>query len=268
MPTPPACSIATSSLLIFSSTKRVNPASPISGSPHPLSGAGDLTVPGQVAGTPGFLAPELLGGADRASLQSDIYGLGAVLYVCLTGRAPFIGESTAAILAQIGDGEPPPPRLLNPAVPRDLETICLKCLEKYPARRYPTAQDVREDLTRFERDEPIAARPVGRWEEKVFAGAIANRLSLRFSALSASLILVLAIGGPITAWRMDRARETAESARQDALDAARRTREQLREAILARSRATRLSGQQGQRSRSPGRRRGGRPDPTGTRRAG
>jgi WD40 repeat protein len=213
----------------------------------PLLGAGDLTSPGQVAGTPGFLAPELLGGADRSSLQSDLYGLGAVLYVCLTGRAPFIGESTAAILVQLVDGEPPPPRLLNPAVPRDLETICLKCLEKSPARRYVSADALRDDLDRFQRDEPLEARPVSRWEKGVRWCRRKPALAT-VSALAVSLLLILAIGGPVAAWRMARARAATETARREAIAAEGRTREQLREALLARSRAIRLTGVYGQRN--------------------
>ncbi len=212
----------------------------------PLTGAGDLTARGEVAGTPAFLAPELLAGADRATPASDLYGLGAVLYVCLTGRAPFVGESTAAILAQLADGEPPAPRLLHPAVPRDLETLCLKCLEKNPARRYVSATALRDDLDRFLRDEPVLARPVGR-PEKIFRWARRKPALAAVSALASALLLTLAIGGPITAWRMTRARETAEEARQEAQAATSRTREQLRAALLARSQATRLTGKEGQR---------------------
>ena len=212
----------------------------------PLSGSGDLTARGEVAGTPAFLAPELLGGADRASPVSDLYGLGAVLYVCLTGRAPFVGESTAAILAQLADGEPPAPRLLNPAVPRDLETLCLKCLEKNPARRYASAEALRDDLDRFLRDEPLLARPVGR-AEKIFRWCRRKPSLAAVSALAIALLLMLAIGGPITAWRMARARAAAEAARQEAQASTDRTREQLRAALLARSQATRLTGKYGQR---------------------
>ncbi len=212
----------------------------------PLTGAGDLTARGEVAGTPAFLAPELLGGADRASPLSDHYGLGAVLYVCQTGRAPFVGESTAAILAQLADSEPPPPRLLNPTVPRDLETLCLKCLEKNPARRYASAEALRDDLDRFLRDEPLFARPVGR-ADKTFRWCRRKPALAAVSALAVALLLTLAIGGPITAWRIERAREAAEAARLEAQAATGRTREQLREALLARSYATRLTGKEGQR---------------------
>lgn len=213
----------------------------------PLTGAGDLTALGEVAGTPAFLAPELLGGADRASPASDLYGLGAVLYACLTGRAPFVGESVAGILAQLPEGEPPPPRLLNPAVPRDLETLCLKCLEKDPARRYASAAALRDDLDRFLRGEPVLARPVGR-AEKVFRWCRRKPALAAVSAVALVLLLTLAIGGPLAAWRIERARAAAEAAKTEALAADARTREQLRAALLARSRATRLTGRHGQRA--------------------
>ncbi len=213
----------------------------------PLSGAGDLTAPGQVAGTPAFLAPELVAGADRASVHSDLYGLGAVLYVCLTGRAPFVGESAAAVLAQIAQHEPPSPRALNPRVPRDLETLCLKCLEKAPVARYESAEALREDLGRFRRGEPLRARPLGRLAKLARWGRRKPALAA-VSAFAGVLLLTLAIGGPFVAWRMARDRADAVAARQAALAAEERTREQLREALLARSRALRLTGQQGQRA--------------------
>ncbi|MEO6244426.1 MAG: serine/threonine-protein kinase [Opitutaceae bacterium] len=212
-----------------------------------LEGAGDLTAPGTVAGTPGFLAPELLAGADRASPLSDVYGLGAVLYACVTGRAPFVGDSAAAILAQLVDREPPSPRLLNPAVPRDLETLCLKCLEKNPVRRYASAADLRDDLDRFARGEPLAARPVGRGG-KILRWSRRKPALAAVSAAACALVVILAIGGPLTAWRIERARAAAENSRREALAAEARTREQLRAALLARSHATRLTGQIGQRA--------------------
>jgi WD40 repeat protein len=201
----------------------------------PIEGAGDLTLPGHIAGTPAYLAPEILGGSDRASPASDIYGLGAVLYSCLTRRAPFIGESIASILTQLPTDDPPPPHLLLPGVPRDLETICLKCLEKNPVRRYASAALLEADLRSYREGRPIAARPVG------FAGKLA-RSCRRHPALALSvtisllLLLALAIGGPLMALRLAKARASAE--------------ERLRESLLARSRATRLAAQIGQRNES------------------
>ena len=161
----------------------------------PLLGGGDLTATGQIAGTPAFLAPELLKGAENASPQSDLYGLGAVLYACLTGRAPFVGENAAAILAQIGSVDPAPARLLKPDLPRELETICLTCLEKSPSRRYPSASALRDDVRRFLEGNAVHARPLSRAER-------ALRWYRRKPALAATVIVVLAMGGPMIAWRI------------------------------------------------------------------
>jgi tetratricopeptide (TPR) repeat protein len=177
----------------------------------PLAGRGDLTRIDQVAGTPAYLAPELLGSAGAASPATDVYGLGALLYYCLTARPPFVGDSPAAILRQVADFEPVPPRLLQPGVPADLETICLKALRKSPANRYGTAADLRDDLGRYLRHEPIAARPISgwgramRWSRRHPNGAAAL-------AFAASVLLLLAVGGPLVALRLERSRNAAERA--------------------------------------------------------
>lgn len=177
----------------------------------PLEGGGDLTLPGQIAGTAAYLPPEILCGAERASPASDLYSLGAVLYECLTTRAPFIGETSGEIIAQITATDPPPPRLLRPEIPRDLETICLKCLEKTPARRYDSAQALHDDLGRFLRGEPIAARPVGR-TEKAIRWCRRRPAVAAVTGLAAALLLGLAIGGPLVALRLARANARAETA--------------------------------------------------------
>jgi tetratricopeptide (TPR) repeat protein len=121
-----------------------------------------VTHSGSVLGTPAYMAPEQATGSNlQVGPRTDVYGLGAVLYCCLTGRPPFQAANMLEILRQVRENEPVSVRLLNAAVPRDLETICLKCLEKEPHRRYRSAAELRADLHRFERGESIVAAPAG-----------------------------------------------------------------------------------------------------------
>jgi len=165
----------------------------------------DLTQTGQVLGSPSFIPPEqAAGNKDAIGPASDVYSLGAILYHLLTGRPPFMADTMPATLRMVAETEAVSPRLLNPDLPRDLETICLKCLEKEAGRRYLTAHDLSDDLGRFLRDEPILARPVSR-AEKLW------RACRRMPALASAVLLlaVIVVGSPFAAFRISQARSKA-----------------------------------------------------------
>jgi tRNA A-37 threonylcarbamoyl transferase component Bud32/tetratricopeptide (TPR) repeat protein len=125
----------------------------------------DETRTGDPIGTPRYMAPEQAAGRnDRIGPATDVYALGNLLYECLTGRVPFLAAIVVETLDQIRTADPPPPRRFQPSVPRDLETIALKCLAKEPEKRYATAAALADDLRRYLDGRPIQARPTPAWE--------------------------------------------------------------------------------------------------------
>lgn len=154
----------------------------------------DMTATGQIIGTPSYMSPEQAAGkTDEVGPESDIYSLGAILYFLLTGRPPFQAASIVKTLEQVINNEPVSSRLLNPAIDRDLDTVCLKCLEKSPNRRYATARELAEDLQRFLNDEPVAARRVT-GVERLWRWGRRNPRTAGLIGLSALVVLLLVTG--------------------------------------------------------------------------
>jgi serine/threonine-protein kinase len=171
------------------------------------------TQTGQVLGTPSYMAPEQAAGKGKdVGPAADVYALGAVLYECLTGRPPFRGTSPLETLLQVVRDDPVPPRKFQPGVPRDLETVCLKCLHKDPARRYASASDLALDLGRFRDGRPVMARPVGVLEQAV---KWARRRPGAAAVLTAAVLLAaLTIGGGLWLQEQSTAQRQAQALRQ------------------------------------------------------
>jgi WD40 repeat protein len=173
-----------------------------------LAGSDLKTLSGTLVGTAEYMAPEQAEGKTAAEPATDVYALGAILYEMLTGRPPFKGTGTLDTLNQVRQVEPVPPRHLQPLVPRDLETICLKCLAKEPRKRYATALSLAEDLRRFQAGEPIIARPVSAWER----AAKWCRRRPAHATLAAALVAVTVLGLVGVIWQLLRVEAAKEVA--------------------------------------------------------
>jgi WD40 repeat protein/tRNA A-37 threonylcarbamoyl transferase component Bud32 len=177
-----------------------------------LLGGSDLkTLSGMLIGTAEYMAPEQAEGQTAADRATDVYALGTILYELLTFRPPFKGMSALDTLNQIRTVQPVPPRHLQPHVARDLETICLKCLEKEPRKRYATSEALAEDLRRFLAGAPISARPVNWWHRTV---KWCHRRPAQ-AALAATLLVVVLVGFAGVTWQMFRAEAAKEIALQE-----------------------------------------------------
>jgi WD40 repeat protein len=199
------------------------------------------TRTGAVVGTPSYMAPEQAEArGDDVGPATDIYAMGAILYELLTGRPPFHAESPLETVRQVVSQAPLPPSRFRRDLPRDVETICLKCLEKEPSKRYATADDLAEDLRRFQADLPVRARRIGllgrarRWcrRERKVAALVASVVAL---------LLVLGVGATIAALWLRDERDVARTAKHNAT-------EELWKSYQTQARADRVSGEPGRRA--------------------
>jgi WD40 repeat protein/tetratricopeptide (TPR) repeat protein len=189
-----------------------------------------LTATGAILGTPSYMTPEQAGGqGKRVGPAADVYALGAVLYECLTGRPPFRAATTLDTILQVVGAEPVSVRQLQPGVPADLETVCHRCLQKEPAKRYASALELAEDLRRFRADQPVRARPVGS-AERAWRWCRRNPLVAGLlGAVSATLLL----GTGVATYFAVQARAAASQARDNETQALREKQEAERQLTRA-----------------------------------
>jgi len=173
-----------------------------------LAADSDLTHTRDLVGTPSYMAPEQATGAADVGPACDVWALGAILYELLTGRPPFQGATAVDTLMQVRFSEPVAPSRLQPGLSRGLEAICLRCLEKDPARRYASADELATDLGNWLAGRPVVARPATRWYRAV-QWCRRNPPAAVAGAVAAVLMVTLAVGGPIVAFRQAALRREA-----------------------------------------------------------
>jgi hypothetical protein len=213
-----------------------------------MDSKGDLSHTGAILGTPSYMAPEQAEGrVHDVGPHTDVYALGVILYECLTGQPPFAGGSVHEMLARVSSHDPVSPRQLIRGLSRDLDTICLKCLEKTPAKRYASARDLAEDLRAYLDGRPIKARPVGRLERVLKwtrrRPAAAMLLAFCFIALNLFIIEAVRHNRALVAEQRntERQRDDAVRAKDHAEEQHRHAEEQHRLAVAAQRQAQMLN---------------------------
>lgn len=197
------------------------------------AGPSDLTSPGTLLGTPCYMPPEqAAGGSNPLTPASDVYALGAILYELLTGHPPFRADTTLNTLKLVLEADPFSPRLVNPAVGRDLEVVCLKCLEKDPNQRYASARDLGDDLNRIRLGEPVLARPASLWT-KGLRWAKRHPVLTSTSGTAVLFLLALTVGSVVVAWRLGAAKQETERQRRRAESQAQLAADRLADSYVA-----------------------------------